>query len=140
MVIMLYQKQHAKDQRFRDNDFDVRNEERGRPPKKFEDAELQAILDVDVTLSQKQMAAMLNVAQQTISDSLKVMGQIQKCEKWVPHELNEKQMENRKNTNGILLQRHEIKSVLHRIGISDENGFLLKNLNGENHGLIWDNH
>ena len=49
------------------NNFDVRNEERGRPPKKFEDAELQAILDEDDTLSQKQMAAMLNVAQQTIS-------------------------------------------------------------------------
>ena len=31
-------------QRFRDHDFDVRNEERGGPPKKFEDSELQAIL------------------------------------------------------------------------------------------------
>ncbi len=48
---------------FRDNDFDVRNEERGRPPKKFEDAELQTILDEDDTLSQKHMAEMLNVAQ-----------------------------------------------------------------------------
>ena len=75
-------------QRFRDNDFDVRNEERGRPPKKFEDAELQAILDEDDTLSQKQMAVMLNVAQQTISGRLKALGKIQKCEKWVPHELN----------------------------------------------------
>ena len=28
-------------QRFRNNDFDVRNEERGRPRRKFEDAELQ---------------------------------------------------------------------------------------------------
>ena len=71
-------------QRFRNNDFDVRSEERGRPPKKFEDAELQTILDGDDTLSQKQMAAMLNVAQQTISDR-----SIQKCGKWVPHELNE---------------------------------------------------
>lgn len=39
-------------QRFRDNDFDVRNEERGRSPKKYEDAELQAILDEDETLNQ----------------------------------------------------------------------------------------
>ena len=57
-------------QRFRDNDLDVRNDERGRPPKKFEDAKLQAILDQDDTLSQKQMAAMLNVAHQTTSDHL----------------------------------------------------------------------
>ena len=53
---------------------------------KNEDAELEAILDEDDTLSQKQMAAMLNVAQQTICDRLKAMGKIQKCGKWVPHE------------------------------------------------------
>ncbi|XP_075163337.1 uncharacterized protein LOC142235971 [Haematobia irritans] len=41
----------------------------GRPPKKIEDAEL----DGDDTLSQKQMAAMSNVAQQTISGRLKAM-------------------------------------------------------------------
>lgn len=114
-------------QRFRNNDFDVRNEERGRPPKKFEDAELQTILDGDDTLSQKQMAAMLNVAQQTISDRLKAMGKIQKCGKWVPHELNERQMENRKNTCEILLQRHERKSVLHRIVTGDEKWIYFKN-------------
>ena len=114
-------------QRFRNNDFDVRKEERGRLPKKFEDAELQTILDGDDTLSQKQMAAMLNVAQQTISDHLKAMGKIQKCGKWVPHELNERQMENRKNTCEILLQRHERKSVLHRIVTGDEKWIYFKN-------------
>ena len=114
-------------QRFRNNDFDVRNEERGRPPKKFEDAELQTILDGDDSLSQKQMAAMLNVAQQTISDRLKAMGKIQKCGKWVPHELNERQMENRKTTCEILLQRHVRKSVLHRIVTGDEKWIYFKN-------------
>ena len=64
MLVEAYgdQKQHAK--RFRKNDFDVRNEERGRPLKKFEDAELQTILDGDDTLSQKQMAEMLSFEQQ----------------------------------------------------------------------------
>jgi histone-lysine N-methyltransferase SETMAR len=66
-------------------------------------------LDEDDILCQKQMTEMLNVAQQRISDHLKAMGNIQKCGKWVPHELNERQMENRKNTCEILLQRHEIK-------------------------------
>ena len=75
--------------------------------KKFEDAELQEILDEDDTLSQKQMAVMLNVAQQTISDRLKAMRKIQKCGKWVPHELNKRKMENRKNTCEIFPQRHE---------------------------------
>ncbi|EFN78594.1 Putative uncharacterized protein FLJ37770, partial [Harpegnathos saltator] len=33
--------------KFKRGDFDVRNEERGRPPKKFEDSKLQALLDED---------------------------------------------------------------------------------------------
>ena len=72
--------------------FDVRNAERERPPKKFEDTELQATLDKDDTVSQEQMAAMINVAQQTISDRSKAMEKIQNCGKWVQHELNERQM------------------------------------------------
>ena len=69
-------------QRFRVNDFDVRNKERGKPPKKFEDAELQAILD------EKQMVEKLNIVQQTISDRLKAMGKkisfASNCyEKWI---------------------------------------------------------
>lgn len=114
-------------QRFRNNDFDVRNKERGRPPKKFEDAELQALLDEDDTLSEKQMGIMLNVAQQTISVRLKAMGKIQKCGKWVPHELNDRQMEKRKTTCETLLLRHERKSVLHRIVTSDEKWIYFKN-------------
>ncbi|GFX91544.1 hypothetical protein TNCV_3681301 [Trichonephila clavipes] len=34
-------------EKFQNGDFDVRNEECGRPAKKFEDAELQALLDED---------------------------------------------------------------------------------------------
>ncbi|GFV14656.1 hypothetical protein TNCV_2586291 [Trichonephila clavipes] len=34
-------------EKFQNGDFDVRNEELGRPSKNFEDAELQALLDED---------------------------------------------------------------------------------------------
>lgn len=81
---------------------------------------MQTILNGDDTLNQNQMAEILNVAQQTISHRLKAMGKIQKCGKWVPHELNERQMEN------PLLQfcfRHERKSILHRIVTGDEKYF-----------------
>ena len=42
------------------------------------------------------MAKLLNVAQQTISNRLKAMRKIQKCRKWMPRELNDRQMENQK--------------------------------------------
>jgi len=36
--------------KFKSGDFDVRNEEHGKPPKKFEDSELQALLLMRMTL------------------------------------------------------------------------------------------
>jgi len=55
----------------------VRNEERGKPSKKFEDSELQALLDEDDAHTQ-QLADQLNVTQEVVSIHLKSMGKIQK--------------------------------------------------------------
>ena len=101
--------------KFKSGDFDVRNEERGRPPKKFEDSELQALLDEDDAQTQQQLADQLNVTREAISIRLKAMGKIQKMGKWVPHELNERQQEKRKTTCEMLLARYKRKSFLHRI-------------------------
>jgi len=49
------------------------------------------------------------------SPYVKSMGKIQKMGKWVPHELNEKQQENRKITCEMLLARYKRKSFFHRI-------------------------
>ena len=43
-------------QRFKIGDFDVANKEHGKPPKKYEDVELQALLDEDDSQTQKQLA------------------------------------------------------------------------------------
>ena len=61
-------------QRFKSGDFDLNDKERGKPPKKFEDTELQALLDADDAQSQQQLADSLNVCQQTISNRLNKMG------------------------------------------------------------------
>lgn len=113
--------------KFRSGDFDVRNEERGRPPKKFEDAELQALLDEDGGQTQKQLAEQLNVSQMAVSRRLKAMGMILKVGRWVPHELTERQQENRKVTCEMLLERFKKKSFLHRIITGDEKWVYFKN-------------
>ncbi|XKL61262.1 hypothetical protein PGB90_008319 [Kerria lacca] len=66
------------------------------------------------------VAERLNVGRQTICDRLHAMGKIQKAGKWVPHQLNDRQMENRKTVSEILLSRHERKSFLHQIVTGDE--------------------
>ncbi|KAM0731560.1 Mariner Mos1 transposase [Formica fusca] len=105
--------------KFKSGDFDVRNEERGRPLKKFEDSELQTLLDEDDVQTQQQLANQLNVTQEAVSIRLKAMGKIQKMGNWV-HDLNERQQENRKTTCKMLLARYKRKSFLYRIVTGDE--------------------
>ncbi|GFY33379.1 mariner Mos1 transposase [Trichonephila clavipes] len=92
-----------------------RNEERGRPPKQFEDAELQALLDEDDDQTQEHLAEQLNVNQSTVSRHLKAMGKIIKVGRSVPHELTDCQQENRNVVCEMLLARYKRKSYLHRI-------------------------
>jgi histone-lysine N-methyltransferase SETMAR len=106
--------------RFKSGDFDLDNKERGKPPKKFEDSELQSLLDEDDAQSQEQLAEELNVDQATISRRLQALGKIRKEGKWVPHELKERDIERRLVTCEMLLNRFERKSFLHRIVTGDE--------------------
>ena len=59
------------------------------------------------------------------------MGKIQKYGKWVPHQLNDRQMENRKTICEMLLQRFERKSFLHRIVTGDKKWIYFENSKAE---------
>jgi len=74
--------------RFNDDNFDL-SENRSR---KIEDCQLQALLDEDAK-SQKILIEQLGVFQAAISMRLHVIRKVQKIGKWVPHELNDRQME-----------------------------------------------
>jgi len=96
--------------------------------------ELQALLDEDDSQTQKQLAEQLSISQQAVSNRLREMEKIQKVGRWVPHELNERQMERRKNICEILLERYRRKSFLHRIVTGDEKWFFLGIPSAKNHG------
>ena len=57
----------------------MKNEERGKSSKKFEDSELQALLDDAQT--QQQLTDQLNMTREAVSIRLKSMGKIQKMGK-----------------------------------------------------------
>ena len=59
--------------------------------------ELQASLYEDDSQTQKQLIEQFRVSQQAVSNQPQELGKIQKNERWVPHELNEGQMEKSKN-------------------------------------------
>ncbi|GFW31022.1 mariner Mos1 transposase [Trichonephila clavipes] len=114
-------------EKFQNGDLHVRNEERGRPAKKFEDAELKALIDEDDGQTQEHRAEQLNVDQSTISRRLKAMGKIIKVGRWVPHELTDRQQENPKFVCEMLLARYKRKLYLHRIVAGDEKWIYFEN-------------
>lgn len=113
--------------KFKSGNFETDNEPRGKPADKFDDAELQNLLDQDNCQTQDELAEQLQVAQATVSRRLKRMGLTQRLSRWVPHELNDRQQERRLATCSALLARHERKSFLHRIVTSDEKWIYYEN-------------
>ena len=62
--------------RFKDGDFSVEDKPRSGQPKKFEDKELEALLEEDQSQMQKELAESLGVTQQAISVRLRAMRMI----------------------------------------------------------------
>ena len=113
--------------RFKSGDFCLEDQERPGQPKKFEDAELAALLDQDSCQTQEDLAKSLGVEQSTVSRRLKAMGMIQKMSHWVPHELKDRDVERRKTICELLLERQKRKGFLHRIVTGDEKWIYYEN-------------
>ncbi|GFY32610.1 mariner Mos1 transposase [Trichonephila clavipes] len=69
---------------------------------------------------EEHLAEQLNVDQSTVSRRLNAMGKIIKVGRWVPHELTDRQQENRKIVCEMLLAHYKRESHLHRIVTGDE--------------------
>jgi len=106
--------------RFKNGDFSVEDRPRSGQPKKFEDKQLEALLDEDPSQTQEELAESLEVTQQAVSVRLKSMGMIQKQGSWVPYELKPRDIERRFFTCEQLIQRQQRKGFLHRIVTGDE--------------------
>jgi len=59
--------------RFKDGDFSVEDKLHSRQPKKFEDKELEALLEEDQNQTQEELAESLGVTQQTVSLRLRAI-------------------------------------------------------------------
>jgi len=88
--------------------------------KKFEDAELEALLDEYPCQTQKELAESLDATHQAISHRLKALKMIQKQGNLVPYELKPRDVERNFFTCEQLLQRQKRKGFLHRIVTGDE--------------------
>ena len=88
---------------FKCGDFGLEDEECPGQPKKFEDEELEALLNEDCCQTQEKLAESLGVTQAAISKRLKAARYIQKQGNWVPHELKPRDVERRFCMSEMLL-------------------------------------
>ncbi|KAG5317544.1 MOS1T transposase, partial [Pseudoatta argentina] len=91
--------------RFKNNDFELEDKERSGAPKKFEDKELEQLLDEDPSQTLSELGKILQVDESTVSKRLKGLGMIQKQGHWVPRALKEKRP--------LYAQRHDKVILLH---------------------------
>ncbi|KAG5308900.1 MOS1T transposase, partial [Pseudoatta argentina] len=64
--------------RFKNNDFQLEDKERSGAPKKFQDKELEQLLDEDPSQTLSELGKILQVDESTVSKRLKGLGMIQK--------------------------------------------------------------
>ena len=94
----------------------MEDDDRSDALKKFDNGELEELLNENPIQTQEKSAERLGVIKRdetTISIQLKQLDKIQKLERWVLHELNEmNKKKNRFEISAALLSRHKRKSFL----------------------------
>ncbi|XP_076673232.1 histone-lysine N-methyltransferase SETMAR-like [Andrena cerasifolii] len=104
--------------KFRTGNFDLTNEPRGRPESKVINDELKVAVESDPSQSVYELSLKFGFSEQTILTHLAQIGKVKKLDKWVPHELSEKQK--RLEACLMLLSRHKSDPFFNRIVTCDE--------------------
>ena len=107
-------------QRFRDGDESLEDKEHERRPKTVDDEELKAAIDSDPAQTTRELAEWFGCHHSTIADHLHAIGKVNKCGKWVPHELSDLNKTTRINMAGILLRQAKNSGFFESIVTSDE--------------------
>ena len=112
--------------RFREGNFDLEDEQRPGRPQELETEGLPALLDEDLRLSTRELAAQLNVDHSTVLRRLHDMDKINKVGKWVPHKLSEININQRLSTCISLLARYKKKRAFYgKLLLVMKNGFIM---------------
>jgi len=96
--------------RFKSDFYLKDKKKRSGQPKKFEDAELQALLDENSARTLEKLAETLNVGKSIVSYCLHTVEKIKKKSKWVPHDLSKLAIQNCLTICTLLLSRHKKSS------------------------------
>lgn len=114
-------------EKFRNGNLSIEDEDRQGRHSTLDDDELKAVIESDPRKTTRQVSSELGVDQSTVVRHLELIGKVKKLDKWVPHELNEKQINQRFEVCSSLLVRHKNEPFLDRIVTCDEKWIVYDN-------------
>lgn len=114
-------------QKFRSGNFSIENDDRGKPDTVVSNDHLKAVVESDTRTSVRKLADELSVTKSTISRHLQELGKVKKLDKWIPHQLNDKQENQRFEICSSLVIRNRNDPFLSRIVTCDEKWVLYDN-------------
>ena len=114
-------------QKFSSGDFSVHNSHRSGRPMADIDDDIQALIESDRHITERELGEKLNVPNSTIHDHIQKLGLVKKLDIWVPHELKEIHLTQRISTCDLLFKRNQDESFLKRIVTGDEKWVVYNN-------------
>ncbi|KAG9427785.1 mariner transposase [Apis mellifera carnica] len=114
-------------EKFETDDFDLSDKSRSGRPSLIDNDVVKAMLEQDPFLTTSEIAERLNSAQQTISDHIRKIGLVWKYSRWVPHELSQKNLNDRVVICTSLLAP-KIEPFLNRMITGDEKWITYNNI------------
>lgn len=101
-------------QRFKENQFELKDNPRSGRPSITDDDRLEDILRTDQRQTLRELAVQMNCSPQTVSNHLHSLGKVQKFGAWIPHQLTEPNKKHRLNVCASLLARYRRTQQQHR--------------------------
>ncbi|OAD62845.1 Histone-lysine N-methyltransferase SETMAR [Eufriesea mexicana] len=114
-------------EKFRSGDFSLQNDPRGRPKTSVKNDDLKALVEANSTVSTRELATRMNVDHTTILRHLSEIGKVKEMDKWVPHELTERNKLAQLNVCSSLLIRYHREPFFDRIITCDDKWVLYDN-------------
>lgn len=115
-------------QKFRDGDTTCEDGARSGRPLVTESERIEDLIKENPYYTTRDIAAIVNVSQKTISNHLLKMGYVSRYDIWLPHHLNEKNLIDRLSICSSLLNRNQESPFLKRIITGDEKWILYNNV------------